>query len=103
MTTETDAKLPDAGPAAWPLVAAFGALIALTVSELLIAGAAAERAARITALAGVLIAKVSLVLSFFMKARRSRRSSAGAYVSVAFAAGVAVVLMLETMFRVGVR
>ena len=88
---------------AWPLAAAFGALIALTICELLIAGLAAERAGRITALAGLLIAKVALVLSFFMHARKTRRSSVGAFVSIAFAAVVAVVLMLETMFRAGVR
>lgn len=88
---------------AWPLAAAFCALITLTICELLVAGLEAERAGRITALAGLLIAKVAFVLSFFMHARKNRRSSVGAFVSIAFAAVVAVVLMLETIFRVSVR
>ncbi|HMF43911.1 MAG TPA: hypothetical protein VKQ32_24730 [Polyangia bacterium] len=103
MTAGSDAQPLNARPAAWPLAAAFSALIALTICELLVAGLAAERAARITALAGLLMIKVALVLSFFMQARKRRRSSVGAFVSIAFAAGVAVVLMLETVFRAGVR
>ena len=111
MTTTTDVKSvsqpvsePLSQPSgAWPLAAAFGALVALTICEVLIAGSEAERAGRITALAGLLIAKVGLVLSFFMHARKNRRSSVGAFVAIAFVALVAVVLMLETMFRVVVR
>jgi hypothetical protein len=61
------------------------------------------RAARITALAGLLMAKVGLVLAFFMRARASRQASWLALVAIGFAAAVAVVLMLETVYRVGVR
>jgi len=103
MTAGTDAKQVTAQPPALRLAAAFGALVALTIGELLVAGMAAERAPRITALAGLLITKVALVLSFFMGARKNPRASVGAVVSITFAAGVAVVLLLETMFRVGVR
>jgi hypothetical protein len=87
-------------PAAAPLTVAFCALIALTVAELIVAGMAAGRAARITALAGLLIAKVALVISFFMQARKDRGASAGVVVAIAFAGAAAVVLMLETISRV---
>jgi cytochrome c oxidase subunit IV len=90
-------------PAGLALAAAFAALVALTAGELVVTGLAAGRAARITALAGLLMAKVGLVLAFFMHARASRRASALALGAIGFAAGSAVVLMLETVFRVGVR
>jgi hypothetical protein len=102
MTDEVEAQPATARPSVMPLVAAFGALIAMTAGELLIAGMSAGRAARITALAGLLIAKVALVLSFFMQARASRRAAAAVVVSIGFAAAAAVVLMLETVFRVRV-
>ncbi|HEY7375151.1 MAG TPA: cytochrome C oxidase subunit IV family protein [Polyangia bacterium] len=89
------ARLPAA-----PLAVAFCALIALTAAELIVAGMTAGRAARITALSGLLIAKVALVLSFFMQARKDRRASAPVLVAIAFAAAAAVVLMLETVWRV---
>ena len=103
MTDATEAQPPAQRARFLPLGAAFGALVALTLCELLVARMAAGRAARITALAGLLMAKVGLVLSFFMHARRNPRASVGALVSIGFAAGAAVVLMLETVFRVGVR
>ena len=91
-----------ARPGTAPLVTAFLALVAMTTCELLVVGMAVGRAARITALAGLLMAKVGLVLSFFMRARASRRASWLALVSIGAAAGFAVVLMLEMVFRVNV-
>ena len=62
-----------------------------------------ERAARITTLAGLLLAKVRLVLSFLMRALCKRRASWLLLVAIGLAAGAAVVLMLEMVYRVGVR
>jgi hypothetical protein len=103
MNGAPNADLDAPRPAVLPLAAAFGALVALTACELVVAGVAVGRPARITALAGLLIAKVGLVLSFFMRARADRRTSAAVLVSIGFAAAAAVVLMLETVFRVSVR
>jgi hypothetical protein len=91
-----------ARPRTAALLAAFVALIAMTSCELVVVGLAAGRAARITALAGLLMAKVGLVLSFFMRARASRQSSWLALVAIGMAVGFAVVLMLEMVFRVNV-
>ena len=99
----SEAAEPAARPATAPLAAAVCALIALTAGELFVAGMAAGRAARITALAGLLIAKVALVLSFFMGARKNRSASAAVPVAIAFAAGAGVVLMLDTVSRVAGR
>ena len=103
MTDGTDAKTMAARPGVPALAAVFGVLVAMTICELLVAGMQAERAPRITALAGLLIAKVALVISFFMRARASGRISTSVFVAIGFAAIVAIVLMLETVFRVGVR
>jgi hypothetical protein len=91
-----------ARPGTARLVAAFLALVAMTSCELMVVGLAVGRAARITALAGLLMAKVGLVLSFFMRARASRHASWLALVSIGAAVGFAVVLMLEMVFRVNV-
>jgi hypothetical protein len=84
------------------LGATFAALIAFTALELIVVGLTMERAARITALAGLLMAKVGLVVFFLMRARANRRSARLTLAAIAFAAGVAVVLMLETAYRVSV-
>jgi len=102
MTGDTGAGGDTARPATARLVAAFVALVALTSAELWVIGLPAGRAARITALAGLLMAKVGLVLSFFMRARASRRASWLALTAIVAAAGFAVVLMLEMVFRVNV-
>jgi heme/copper-type cytochrome/quinol oxidase subunit 4 len=103
MTGEGDATAAIGRPTMTRLAAAFAALVVLTIGELYVAGAPGDRAARITALAGLLIAKVGLVLSFFMHARASRGAAALTLVSIGFAAATAVVLMAETVFRVGAR
>jgi heme/copper-type cytochrome/quinol oxidase subunit 4 len=87
---------------ALPLVAAFGALAALTVSELVVAGLAVGYAARIGALAVLLATKVGLLLTFFMRARASWRASRMTLVSIGFAVSVIVVLVLETLYRASV-
>jgi cytochrome c oxidase subunit IV len=99
MTGDTDTV---SRPSTLPLLAVFALLAALTTCELFVAGMDAGRATRITALAGLLMAKVGLVLSFFMRARASRRAARLALLAIGVAAGVGVVLMLETVFRVNV-
>jgi hypothetical protein len=84
------------------LGAAFAALFALGALELIVLGLVMERAARITTLAGLLMAKVGLVLLFLMRARQSRRSARLLLTAIVFCAGVAVVLMLETAYRVSI-
>jgi hypothetical protein len=98
-----DANAVAAPPSSRMFAAIFAAVAALTAAELLVVGLAVERAARITALAGLLIAKVGLVLVGVMRARDNRRAAALTLVAVLFGAGVAIVLMLETVVRVGVR
>ena len=56
-------------------MATFVALVGLTALELIVVGLGTERAARITTLAGLLMAKVGLVLSFFdARAREPARA-----------------------------
>lgn len=85
-----------------PLLAAFGALLALTACELVVSGLAAGYATRIAVLTCLLAAKVGLVLTFFMRARASWRASRFTLLSIGFAAAVALVLVLETLFRASV-
>jgi len=75
---------------------------ALTSLELVVVGLDMERAERITTLAGLLMAKVMLVLAFFMRARTSRPAVRLALAAIALAVAAAVVLMLEMVFRVRV-
>ena len=84
------------------LGAANVALIGLTSLELIVVGLGMDRAARITTLAGLLMAKVGLVLFLLMRARQHRRSARLLLTAIAFGAGVAVVLMLETAYRVAI-
>ena len=81
------------------LGATFATLIVLTAAELFVVGLGMERASRITTLAGLLMAKVGLVLVFLMGARENRRSARLLLAAIAFGAGVAVVLLLETAYR----
>lgn len=84
------------------LGATVAALIVLTSLELFVVGLGMERAARITTLAGLLMAKVGLVLLLLMRARENRRGARLLLTAIAFGAGVAVVLMLETAYRVAI-
>ena len=85
------------------LVAGFGALLMLTTAELLVPGLAAGRSLRITALAGLLMAKIGVVLVAFLRVRANRRSTGLLAAALVMAAGFAVVLMIESWYRSGVR
>jgi heme/copper-type cytochrome/quinol oxidase subunit 4 len=79
----------------------FGVLLALTVAELTVAVALdLDRAARVTALCGLLIAKAGLVLTVFLRVGTRRRDPRLVLAALFLAAGFAVVLMLEMAFRV---
>ncbi len=85
------------------IAAMFAVLVALTSLELVVVVVLdMERAERITALAGLLMAKVMLVLLFFMRARVGHLAVRLALTAIALAATAAIVLMLETVFRVSV-
>jgi hypothetical protein len=90
-------------PGTFPVVMVVALLAFLTASELFVAGMDAGRAARITALAGLLMAKVGLVLSWIMGGRAHRQATRLTVLAIALAAAAAVVLMLDTVFRVNVR
>ena len=102
MTDDAGAHSANVRPGAVSIAMAFVVLLALTIGELTVIGLDAGRAARITALAGLLMAKVGVVMAFFMRARANRRASWFVLVAIAFAAGAGVVLLLETAYRVGV-
>jgi heme/copper-type cytochrome/quinol oxidase subunit 4 len=78
----------------------FVVLAALTVAELVVVGLDVDRAARVTALCGLLLAKVGLVLKLFLRIGARRRDPRFALGALFLAAGFAVVLMLEMAFRV---
>ena len=80
---------------------AFAALVAITLLELGVAHAGVGRPARITALAGLAMAKVATLLLVFMHLRREARAlKLIALLPLVLAPAFAVVLMLDTAFRV---
>ena len=85
------------------LVAGFGALMLLATAELLVPGLAAGRALRITLLAGLLMAKIGIVFLAFLRVRANRRSTGLLAAALVMAAGFAVVLMIESWYRSGIR
>ena len=89
-------------PAAATPLTPFVALVALTAAELGVALAPGDRATRVAALAGLLGAKVAVVLTLFMRAQASRRAARLTVAALATAIGFAVVLMLEAAWRAGV-
>jgi hypothetical protein len=102
MTGPGDENAGSGLPAAILILAAV-AVAALTGAEIAIAGGEIARAAKITALVGLLLAKAGVVGFAFMGLALGlplgRRSARLTLVAVAVAAGYAVVLMLEAAFR----
>lgn len=88
-----------AGAGAGSLLATFLFLLGLTGAELWVATTPAERAARITALAGLLMLKAGVVLMLFMHGRSRLRVSWLVFAGLAVGVGYAVVLMMEAAFR----
>jgi cytochrome c oxidase subunit IV len=82
----------------------FALLLTLTALELAVIRLDVERAARITALAGLAITKAGLVLWIFMRLKEEPRAlRATALLPFLVAPGFAVVLMLEAAFRARLR
>ena len=80
----------------------FVAVAALTALELASTTMAAPRATRVTLLAGLAITKAAVILWAFMHLRRQPRwLRAAALGPLVFVAGAAVVLMIETIARIG--
>jgi heme/copper-type cytochrome/quinol oxidase subunit 4 len=101
--TATTPDAPDEAPADRRFKATaigFGVLLALTITELAVVGLdLVDRAARVTVLCGLLIAKVGLVLTVFLRVGARRRDPRLALAALFLAGGFAVVLMLEMAFR----
>jgi hypothetical protein len=82
----------------------FLTLAALTVAELKVAGLDGTGPSRATALVGLLIVKIGLVLTLCLRADFRRRSAARlVLIALILAAGVAAVLMLEAAFQARLR
>jgi|HubBroStandDraft_2_1064218.scaffolds.fasta_scaffold944992_2 heme/copper-type cytochrome/quinol oxidase subunit 4 len=100
------APRPDGAAAATPpdrlgaMVIGFAILAGLTVAELVVAGLDVAGRARVTALCGLLIAKVGIVLAVFSRVGARRRDPRLALAALLFASSSAAVLMLEMAFRV---
>jgi hypothetical protein len=87
-----------------PTALTFLALAALTVVELKVAASDGAGPGRATTLAGLLIAKVGLVLTLCLRADFRRRSASRlVLIALILAAGAAAVLMLEAAFQARVR
>jgi hypothetical protein len=83
------------------LFATLLALLVLTAMEVVIANLPVDRAARITTLVGLGMTKGLLLLAVFMRiGRESPILRLGVFVPLLLAPGFAVVLMLDTVFRV---
>jgi heme/copper-type cytochrome/quinol oxidase subunit 4 len=100
------ARSPDGPGASTPsdrlgaTVIGFAILAGLTVAELVVAGLDVGGRARVTALCGLLIAKVGIVLAVFLRVGARRRDPRLALAALLFASSSAAILMLEMAFRV---
>jgi len=81
-------------------VIGFSILVGLTVAELVVADLDVGGRARVTALCGLLIAKVGIVLAVFLQVGARRRDPRLAMAALIFASSSAAILMLEMAFRV---
>ena len=98
-TSETSDRSRSAKSGATALT--FLTLAALTLAELKVASVPGAGPERPTALAGLLLVKVGLVLALCLRADFRRRSAARlVLIALIFAAGAAAVLMLEAAFQV---
>ena len=98
MTTATSDRSPSMKSGAMALT--FLTLAALTLAELKVASVPGAGPERPTALAGLLLVKVGLVLALCLRADFRRRSAARlVLIALLLAAGIAAVLMLEAAFQ----
>jgi heme/copper-type cytochrome/quinol oxidase subunit 4 len=81
-------------------VLGFAGLAGLTIAELVVAGLGVGGRDRVTALCGLLIAKVAIALAVFLRAGARRRDPRLVLAALLFASSSAAILMLEMAFRV---
>ncbi|HVT10127.1 MAG TPA: hypothetical protein VHO67_21850 [Polyangia bacterium] len=84
-------------------LATYAVLAALTAAEIFVAGTDASARDRTTALAGLLLAKAGILLVFSLRGTPRRPGPRLALLAIVVAVGFAVVLMLEAVYRAGVR
>jgi heme/copper-type cytochrome/quinol oxidase subunit 4 len=100
MTTTTNGQIERARG----IVAAFVGLLAITALEVGLVNLPVDRAARVTALVGLAMTKVLVMLMVFMRlGRESRLLRGAALVPLVLAPAFAVALMLDAVFRVTLR
>jgi|tagenome__1003787_1003787.scaffolds.fasta_scaffold20801818_3 hypothetical protein len=101
-TSATSDRSPTARSGATALT--FLTLAALTFAELKVASVPGAGPQRPTALVGLLLVKVGLVLALCLRADFRRRSAARlVLIALILAAGIAAVLMLEAAFQARLR
>ncbi|MES1207415.1 MAG: hypothetical protein ABUS79_15880 [Pseudomonadota bacterium] len=86
-----------------PALATYAVLAALTAAEIAVARGGGDGRDRTTALAGLLLAKAGILLAFSLRATPRRPGPRLALLAVVVAVGFAVVLMLEAVYRAGLR
>jgi len=86
-----------------PALATYAVLAALTAAEVAVAGAGGAARDRTTALAGLLLAKAGILLAFSLRGSPRRPGPRLALLALVVAVGFAVVLMLEAVYRAGLR
>ena len=75
----------------------------LTAGELGLAASDADGRVRVTALCGLLLVKVGLLLAFGLRATPRRPAPRLTLLALVTAAGFSIVLMLEAAYRAGVK
>jgi hypothetical protein len=86
-----------------PALATYVVLAALTAAEIAVARTTGGARERTTALAGLLLAKAGILLAFSLRATPRRPGPRLALLALVLAVGSAVVLMLEAVYRTGLR
>ncbi len=86
-----------------PALATYALLAALTAAEIAVARTGGAARERTTALGGLLLAKAGILLAFSLRATPRRPAPRLALLAIVLAVGSAVVLMLEAVYRSGLR
>ncbi|HXJ22164.1 MAG TPA: hypothetical protein VMT03_18220 [Polyangia bacterium] len=90
-------------PSRAPSLGAFAVLAILTAAEIVVASSGVGDRPRVTALTGLLLAKAGILLVFSLRASWRRSAPRLALIALLLAVGFTIVLMLESVYRTGVR
>jgi cytochrome c oxidase subunit IV len=90
-------------PRRTPTLGVFAVLAVLTAAEIFVASSSVDDRLRSTALTGLLLAKAGILLAFSLRASLRRSASRLTLLAVLVAVAFTVVLMLEAVYRAGVR